>query len=137
MSLPRRRKASSSISSGRNGQAVPLSSAVQLCRVVLPFDNRQAQTEAAHCLTYGSRPKIAYLDGCQVCRLCQHNSPVDYKWIAGALYNPEADLCLEGAIVGAQEAREQSTVTSDNYGDCWLKCLKEEPTCRSSRSKAT
>ena len=33
--------------------------------------------EAERCLTCGSRSKIAYLDDCQVCRLCQHYCPTD------------------------------------------------------------
>jgi NADPH-dependent glutamate synthase beta subunit-like oxidoreductase len=37
----------------------------------------QAQREAERCLTCGSRSRIAYLDDCQVCRLCQKYCPVD------------------------------------------------------------
>ncbi len=37
----------------------------------------QAQREAERCLTCGSRSKIAYLDDCQVCKLCQKYCPTD------------------------------------------------------------
>jgi NADPH-dependent glutamate synthase beta subunit-like oxidoreductase len=37
----------------------------------------EAQREAERCLTCGSRSKIAYLDDCQVCRLCQRYCPAD------------------------------------------------------------
>ena len=36
-----------------------------------------AQREAERCLTCGSRSKIAYLDDCQVCKLCQKYCPTD------------------------------------------------------------
>jgi Fe-S-cluster-containing dehydrogenase component len=47
------------------------------------------------------------------------------KWIAGAVYDKEADLCTEGATVTAvnQENGETRTATTDNYGDFWLKGL--------------
>lgn len=37
----------------------------------------EAQREAERCLTCGSRSKIAYLDDCQVCKLCQKYCPTD------------------------------------------------------------
>jgi NADPH-dependent glutamate synthase beta subunit-like oxidoreductase len=37
----------------------------------------QAQREAERCLTCGSRSRIAYLDDCQVCKLCQKYCPTD------------------------------------------------------------
>jgi NADPH-dependent glutamate synthase beta subunit-like oxidoreductase len=43
----------------------------------LPFGGPQVQAEAERCLTCGSRSKIAYLDDCQVCKLCQHYCPTD------------------------------------------------------------
>lgn len=49
------------------------------------------------------------------------------KWIAGALYDPEADLCLEGATVTAtnHETGETYAAVSDNYGDFWVKNLPD------------
>jgi len=44
---------------------------------VLPLSGHEAQVEAGRCLTCGSRSKIAYLDDCQVCKLCQHYCPTD------------------------------------------------------------
>jgi NADPH-dependent glutamate synthase beta subunit-like oxidoreductase len=41
------------------------------------FSGSQAQREAERCLTCGSRSRIAYLDDCQVCRLCQKYCPTD------------------------------------------------------------
>jgi NADPH-dependent glutamate synthase beta subunit-like oxidoreductase len=56
---------------------------------VLLFDRWQAQFEAERCLTCGSRSLIAYLDDCQVCRLCQKYCPTD------------AIEVTEGAMLGA------------------------------------
>lgn len=36
-----------------------------------------AREEAQRCLTCGSRARIAFMDDCQVCRLCQHYCPTD------------------------------------------------------------
>jgi len=49
------------------------------------------------------------------------------KWIAGAVYDPEADTCTEGATITAIDPTtgETVTTTSDNYGDFWLKNMKE------------
>jgi len=44
---------------------------------VLPLDRRGARMESERCLTCGSRSMIAYLDDCQVCRLCQHYCPTE------------------------------------------------------------
>ncbi len=55
----------------------------------LPFGGLQAQAEAERCLTCGSRSKIAYLDDCQVCKLCQHYCPTD------------AIEITEGALLGS------------------------------------
>ena len=41
------------------------------------FSGAQAQREAERCLTCGSRSRIAYLDDCQVCKLCQKYCPTD------------------------------------------------------------
>jgi Fe-S-cluster-containing dehydrogenase component len=49
------------------------------------------------------------------------------KWIAGAVYDPEADRCLEGATVTAtcRETGETATAKTDNYGDFWLRNLRD------------
>jgi NADPH-dependent glutamate synthase beta subunit-like oxidoreductase len=53
------------------------------------FSQAQVRAEAERCLTCGSRSKIAYLDDCQVCRLCQHYCPTD------------AIEITEGALLGS------------------------------------
>lgn len=45
--------------------------------VLQPLSTRDAQMESERCLTCGSRSKIAYMDDCQVCRLCQHYCPTN------------------------------------------------------------
>ena len=45
--------------------------------VMHPLSTRDARMESERCLTCGSRSKIAYMDDCQVCRLCQHYCPTD------------------------------------------------------------
>jgi len=57
--------------------------------VTMGLDQPQAQREAERCLTCGSRSKIAYLDDCQVCKLCQKYCPVD------------AIELTEGALLGS------------------------------------
>ena len=51
------------------------------------------------------------------------------RFIAGALYDSEADECLEGVKVTATCAScdccETATTTTDSYGDFWLRDLKE------------
>jgi len=49
------------------------------------------------------------------------------KWIAGALYDPEADECTAGATVTATHTASQKTFStqSDHYGDFWLKDLDD------------
>jgi ferredoxin len=37
----------------------------------------EGRREAERCLTCGSRSRIAYLDDCQVCKLCQRYCPAD------------------------------------------------------------
>jgi hypothetical protein len=61
-----------------------------------------------------TRPRVYYLN-------------LPKKWIAGALYDPEADECVEGATVTARsrETGASLSTTTDNYGDFWLKDLKE------------
>ncbi|MGX9416339.1 FAD-dependent oxidoreductase [Vibrio sp. RC27] len=50
------------------------------------FTRAQAQREAERCLTCGSRSKIAYVDDCQVCRLCAHFCPADCIEISEGAY---------------------------------------------------
>jgi len=61
-----------------------------------------------------TRPRVYYLN-------------LPQKWIAGAVYDPEADLCLEGASVLAthKETGDTFSATTDNYGDFWLKGLPD------------
>jgi NADPH-dependent glutamate synthase beta subunit-like oxidoreductase len=58
-------------------------------QTVLPLGDREALTEADRCLTCGSVSTIAYLDDCQVCRLCQHYCPT------------KAIAVSEGALLGS------------------------------------
>ncbi len=48
------------------------------------------------------------------------------KFIAGAVYDQEADLCAEGVTVTAtnDETGEKAKATTDSYGDFWLRGLK-------------
>lgn len=48
-----------------------------LLEVTAGFSTTQAMAEAERCLTCGSRSRIAYLDDCQVCRLCQKYCPTE------------------------------------------------------------
>ncbi|HLA81200.1 MAG TPA: FAD-dependent oxidoreductase, partial [Thermoleophilia bacterium] len=57
--------------------------------VSLCFGDQEARMEAERCLTCGSRSVIAYLDDCQVCRLCQHYCPT------------EAIEVTDGALLGS------------------------------------
>ena len=59
---------------------------------ILTLDSKQAHMESERCLTCGSRPKIAYFDDCQVCRLCEHYCPTD------------AISITDGALLGALHA---------------------------------
>ena len=49
------------------------------------------------------------------------------KWIAGAVYDSEADECTEGASVTATNTStgKQTSTQTDNYGDFWLKDLDD------------
>jgi Fe-S-cluster-containing dehydrogenase component len=49
------------------------------------------------------------------------------KWIAGAVYDKEADECTYGATVTATNLAtgEKLTTKTDNYGDFWLKNLAD------------
>ena len=61
-----------------------------------------------------TRPRVYYLN-------------LPKKWIAGAVYDQEADECTEGAKVTATNrvTGETLTTTTDHYGDFWLKDLKD------------
>jgi Fe-S-cluster-containing dehydrogenase component len=61
-----------------------------------------------------TRPRVYYLN-------------LPKKWIAGAVWDSEADECTEGATVTAtnrETGAKVSTVT-DNYGDFWLNDLPD------------
>jgi Fe-S-cluster-containing dehydrogenase component len=49
------------------------------------------------------------------------------KWIAGAVYDPAADECVEGATVECTNTQTGETVAaqSDIYGDFWLRDLPD------------
>ncbi len=49
------------------------------------------------------------------------------KFIAGAVFDQEADECAEGATVTATNnaTGEKAKATSDSYGDFWLRDLKD------------
>ncbi len=61
-----------------------------------------------------TRPRVYYLN-------------LPKKWIAGAVYDSEADECTEGATVTATNRKtgEKVSTTTDNYGDFWLKNLAD------------
>jgi tetrathionate reductase subunit B len=61
-----------------------------------------------------TRPRVYYLN-------------LPKKWIAGAVYDSEADECTQGAKVTAENTLtgEKLTATTDHYGDFWLKNLKD------------
>jgi tetrathionate reductase subunit B len=61
-----------------------------------------------------TRPRVYYLN-------------LPKKWIAGEVYDKEADECAEGATVTATNTETGDTVrsTTDHYGDFWLKDLSD------------
>jgi tetrathionate reductase subunit B len=61
-----------------------------------------------------TRPRVYYLD-------------LPKKWIAGAVLDPQDDVCVEGATVTAtnKETGATLTVSTDNYGDFWLRNLAD------------
>ncbi len=61
-----------------------------------------------------TRPRVYYLN-------------LPKKWIAGAVYDSEADECTEGATVTAENVQtgEKVSAVTDHYGDFWLKDLKD------------
>jgi tetrathionate reductase subunit B len=61
-----------------------------------------------------TRPRVYYLN-------------LPKKWIAGAVYDSEADRCTSDATVTATDSQTGQTVQAltDHYGDFWLKDLPE------------
>ena len=61
---------------------------------------------------FGTKPRFYYLN-------------LPQPWIAGSVYDPVADECLQGATVVATEVTsgDTYTATTDNYGDFWLNGL--------------
>ena len=62
----------------------------------------------------GAKPRTYYID-----------LPNKY-FIAGAVFDPEADECLEGATVTLTnlESNETASVTTDDFGDFWFERQK-------------
>ena len=52
------------------------------------------------------------------------------RFVAGAVYDPEEDKCLEGAtaILTDSETGEKFTLKTDNYGDFWFEDMKGDHT---------
>jgi len=71
-----------------------------------------AKAEVLH-PEYGTQPRVYYI-----------NLPKPF--IAGAVYNPEEDECLEGANVTATDLANGKVYTAetDEFGDFWLKNLE-------------
>ncbi len=48
------------------------------------------------------------------------------RFIAGAVYDPEADECLEGATVTLKDGKGKkvASIKTDNFGDFWFEGLK-------------
>ena len=61
-----------------------------------------------------TRPRVYYLN-------------LPKKWIAGEVFDQEADECTQGATVTATNTQTGETVStvSDHYGDFWLKNLAD------------
>jgi tetrathionate reductase subunit B len=61
-----------------------------------------------------TRPRVYYLN-------------LPKKWIAGAVYDSEADECTAGASVTATNTKTgtKTTTQTDTYGDFWLKDLED------------
>lgn len=51
-----------------------------------------------------------------------HYIELPRKFIAGAIYDPEADECIEGALITVTDTdtNVEFTAKSDNYGDFWF-----------------
>ena len=64
---------------------------------------------------YKAKPRVYYI-----------NLPNKY-FVAGAVYDPEEDECLEGVTVTLKnlKTRKKSTLKTDNFGDFWFE--RQEP----------
>ncbi len=73
-----------------------------------------AKAEVLH-PEYNAKPRVYYID-----------LPNKY-FVAGAVYDPEEDECLEGVKVTLKNPRsgKQSSLTTDNFGDFWFE--RQEP----------
>ena len=61
-----------------------------------------------------TRPRVYYLN-------------LPKKWIAGAVYDAEADVCTKGAKITAKnlETGQTAQAETDHYGDFWLRDLPD------------
>jgi Fe-S-cluster-containing dehydrogenase component len=65
-----------------------------------------------------TKPRVLYL-----------NTHLLKPFITGAVYDPEADECIEGAKVTLIEGTgEKQTTTTDIFGDFWFKALEQNKT---------
>jgi tetrathionate reductase subunit B len=62
---------------------------------------------------YKSKPRVFYLN-------------IPKRFVAGAVYDPEADECLEGVTVTLLDTRKgkKKSLKTDNYGDFWFEKLE-------------
>jgi tetrathionate reductase subunit B len=62
---------------------------------------------------YKTKPRVYYLN-------------IPKRFIAGAVYDPEADECLEGVTVGITNTKsgKKQSLKTDNYGDFWFEKLE-------------
>jgi len=74
---------------------------------------------------FGTKPRMYYLN-------------LPKPWIAGSVFDPVIDECIEGATVTATEVVSGATysATSDNYGDFWLNGLAGNKTYNVTMSMA-
>jgi len=74
---------------------------------------------------FGTKPRVYYLN-------------LPSLFIAGDVYDPTADECLQGASVTATDLTTGQSygATTDNYGDFWLENLPGERTYQVSITKA-
>ncbi len=63
---------------------------------------------------YKAKPRVYYI------------GMPDKRFVAGAVYDPEEDECLEGATVTLSDSagKKLATLTTDNFGDFWFEDLK-------------
>lgn len=83
-----------------------------------------------HAIEFGELSELD-TEGCEVLRpedegkthVLYRNLPK--KFIAGTVYDPEAEEIIEGATVTAVSDKGTFTATTDNFGDFWLRQLPE------------